>query len=158
MKFVTPYNGENKKVSIEFNGISLTDQACKDECDIGFIIENFVKTGQLPHQPQMSYQDCTSATSFEEAQLLVSQCKTDFELLPASERDKFGSVVGWLEYVNDQANLKDCLEKGYIAESSLTEEQLYNVYPERKPVETPVAQVVETVSTPVETPIVNANS
>lgn len=128
MEFVTPYNGKTKKVTQDFYEQSLTDQSCKDECDIGFIIENFVRTGQMPSQPQMNYTDCTTVQSFEEASMLVAQCKTDFELLPAVERDKFKTVQGWLEYCSNSENLKDCIEKGYISKESVDKDTLNKIY------------------------------
>lgn len=128
MEFVTPYNGKAKKVTQDFYEQSLTDQSCKDECDIGFIIENFVRTGQMPSQPQMNYTDCTTVQSFEEASMLVAQCKTDFELLPAVERDKFKTVQGWLEYCSNSDNLKDCIEKGYISKESVDKDTLNKIY------------------------------
>lgn len=128
MEFVTPYNGKTKKVTQDFYEQSLTDQSCKDECDIGFIIENFVRTGQMPSQPQMNYTDCTTVQSFEEASMLVAQCKTDFELLSAVERDKFKTVQGWLSYCSNPDNLKDCIEKGYISKESVDKDTFNRIY------------------------------
>lgn len=128
MEFVTPYNNSTKKITQDFYLPSLTDQSCKDECDIGFIIDNFVRTGQMPSKPEMNYIDCTTVQSFEEASMLVAQCKSDFEQLPAIERDKFKSVSGWLEYCTNPQNLKDCIEKGYISKESVHKDVLNEIY------------------------------
>lgn len=121
---VTPLNGKQKKVSLSFNDVSLTDQSAKEECDIGFIIEHFVKTGQSPDRPNMTYLDCTTVQSYEDAMALVAETKTQFELLPSSERDKFKTISGWLDYVNNPDNLADCVNKGYIADTPAVREVL----------------------------------
>lgn len=153
IQFITPYNGKIKKVQIEFNDVSLTDQSCKDECDIGFIIENFVRTGQLPEKPNMSYVDCTTVQQFEDSMQLVAETKTAFELLPAEDRDEFKTVSGWLSYVNNPDNLAECVKRGYIADSEAVQ-QILNPQPIVE--EKVVSEAQPTVSESIKE--VNANS
>lgn len=125
--FTTPYNGKNMKVSLYCPEPSLTEQIYKDECDIDFIIKNFVKTGELP-QSTMSFVDCTTVQDFQDAQYLVAECKSNFEQLPAVERDRFKTVENYLSFISDPKNLKESYEKGYIDRNTV---DLKDVYPEQ---------------------------
>lgn len=125
ISFKTPYQ-EQERQQISFDGVSLTDQSFKQECDIGFIIENFVKTGELP-ESSMSFVDCTTVQKFEDAMQLVAEAKSNFEQLPSSIRDEFKTVTNYLSYIADPANLKDSYERGLIDRSSVS---LEDVYPE----------------------------
>lgn len=125
-KYTVPYI--RKRVSVGFTQPSLTEQDKKNECDINYIINNFVKTGINPTAGrQMSYVDCTSVPKFEEAQLIVANTLSMFEALPANERDNFGTVQKYLEYVSNPDNLKDCYERGLIDKDSV---DIKDVYPE----------------------------
>lgn len=125
ISFKTPYQ-EQERQQISFDGVSLTDQSFKQECDIGFIIENFVKTGQLP-ESSMSFVDCTTVQKFEDAMQIVAEAKSNFEQLPSSIRDEFKTVTNYLSYISDPANLKDSYERGLIDKTSVN---LEDVYPE----------------------------
>lgn len=130
-EFITPYNGKNLRVQHDFLLPSLTDQSFKQECDIGYIIENCLRTGQVPQGPTSSYIDCTQVSDYQSAMQLVAQCKSDFASLPSKERDRFGTVEGYLEFISNRDNLKECYEKGYINRDSVSEDVLKTLYPER---------------------------
>lgn len=126
-KFKTLYDYE--QVSISFEQPSLTEQSYKDECDIDFIISNFVKTGIDPREGRkMSYVDCTQVKDFQAAQQLVADTKSMFYSLPAEVRDEFQTVGGYLEYVSNPENLKDCYERDLIDKTTVDEK---DVYPEK---------------------------
>lgn len=123
--FNTQYN-QSKRYSKIFTKPSLTDQSFKDECNIDFIISNFVRTGQVP-ESSMNFIDCTTVQQFEEAQMLVAEAKSNFEQLPAKVRSEFKNVQGYLEYISNPANLKDSYERGFIDRGSVS---LFDVYPD----------------------------
>lgn len=142
--FITPYNGFQRSVVKKFKKPSLTDQSFKQECDIGYIIESCLRTGQVPQGPSASYLDCTSVSDYQTAMQVVAQCKSDFECLPSKIRDEFKNVENYLEYIGNPSNLKDCYERGLIDPSSVTEDVLKQLYPERYNV------VSATAATPAE--------
>lgn len=154
MKFKNAYS-DSKKVVFNCTNPSLTDQSFKHECDIGFIIENYAKMGKSFDNSNLNYYDCTSVKDFQEAQLIVAEAKSNFEQLPSKDRDRFKTVENYLEFVSNQANLKESYEKGYIDRGSV---DIADVYPERyKVVETPVNEpssndVSVDKITPTETP------
>lgn len=123
IKFKTPYQ-QQERHQVKFEGISLTDQSFKQECDIGFIIENFVKTGTAPDS-SMSFVDCTTVQKFEDAMQIVAEAKSNFEQLPSSIRDEFKTVTNYLSYISNPANLKDSYERGLIDRSTVNLEAVY---------------------------------
>ena len=125
-KFLTQYSTK-KKVAITFKEPSLTDQSYKDDCDLGFIIVNYVSKGIPLPQSTMNYQDCTTVQDFESAMQLVAEAKSNFEQLPSKDRDRFGSVENYLDFISRSENLKESYEKGYIDPSTV---DLKDVYPE----------------------------
>lgn len=127
MKFKTAYD-RPKKVSQTFLKPSLTDQQFKQECDIGFIVENYAKLGKSFENTNANYFDCTQVQDYQSAQLLVAECKSNFEMLPSKDRDRFKTVENYLEFISNQANLKESYEKGYIDRSTV---DIADVYPER---------------------------
>lgn len=128
MKFTTQFS--RNVVSKKFKKPSKTEQCYKDECNIDFIISNFVRTGQDPTQgKQMSYVDCTQVKDFQAAQELVAATKSMFYSLPSQVRDEFKTVDNYLEYVSNPKNLKDCYERNLIDRSTVDE---FDVYPEHK--------------------------
>lgn len=126
-KFLTPYTTK-KKVVQKFELPSMTDQSYKDECDLGFIIENYVKKGIPLPDSSMNYVDCTTVQEFQDAQMLVAEAKSNFEQLPSKERDRFKTVENYLEFISNPSNLKESYEKNFIDRSSVS---LEDVYPER---------------------------
>lgn len=144
-KFFTPYT-TTKKVVVDFKEPSLTDQSYKDECDLGFIIENYVSKGIPLPQSTMNYQDCTTVQDYQSAMMLVAEAKSNFEQLPSKDRDQFGTVENYLEFISKAENLKTSYEKGYIDPSTV---DLMDVYPER------YQTVPEQIETPTVEPVVN---
>lgn len=140
MKFKTPYANLSRH-SLLFEGCSLTEQDHKDECDIGKIIESYVRTGQLPSQSQPSYLDCTQVQDYESAQYLIAEVNSQFNSLPAVDRERFVNVKNFLNFVSDPANLRECYEKNYINRDTV---DISKVYPERY---TDISQVSSTPAT-----------
>lgn len=127
MKFKNRYS-DSKDITKNFKNPSLTDQQFKQECDIGFIVEQYAKLGKTFDQSNLSYVDCTSVQDYQEAMFTVANAKSNFESLPAKDRDRFKTVENYLEFISNAANLKESFEKGYIDRGSVS---LEDVYPER---------------------------
>lgn len=128
MKFNTPYSSHNDPIAVELEP-SVTDQQYKDQCDINFIVNQYVKQGIPIPQQQVSYADLTNVSDYDEALMTVAQYKSAFESLPAVERERFhGDVREYLEFITNPGNLKESYEKNYIDPNSVA---LEAVYPER---------------------------
>ena len=106
MKFKTPYQ-ELPRCSLTFEKCSLTEQDHKDECDIGKIIASYVRTGQLPPQSQPSYIDCTDVQDYETAQMLIAEVNSQFNSLPAVDRERFVNVKNYLNILANPENLRE---------------------------------------------------
>lgn len=130
-KFATPFNRKYNKVVLKQVLPSMTDQDKKDECDLNFLIKQYVqRDGKLPCT-NAKYADLTKgnlATDYLDALQLVSEHSSNFEMLPAVDRERFGSVSKYLEFISNPANLKEAYTKGYIDRSTVSEEV---IFPER---------------------------
>lgn len=135
MKFNTQFSEHNDPISKE-DEPSLTDQQYKQECDLNFIVNQYVKTGTPIPQSPVSYADLTSVEDYQDALLTVSTYKTAFELLPAEERERFeGKVEKYLEFIVNPANLKESYEKGYVDPGSIAQDVIDSFY--TQPVNSP---------------------
>lgn len=129
MSFITAYSKiKNNPIASESKP-SLTDQKFKDQCDINFIVNQYVKLGIPIPQEQVNYGDLTDVKDYDEALMTVAQYKSAFESLPAVERERFhGDVREYLEFITNRDNLQEAYEKNYIDPNSVA---LDVVYPER---------------------------
>lgn len=108
---------------------SLTDESFKKECDIDFIISNFVQRGIEPPQHQIEYGKQFTSEDYMHSMNVLSECKSAYEALPAIEKERFNnSVTNFLDFVSNPDNLRESYEKGYIDPSSVN---VSDVYPER---------------------------
>lgn len=130
MKFVNKYQTIGKIYSEPVSEKpSLTDESFKQECDIDFIISNFVQRGIEPPEHQVQYGKQFTSADFEKSLATITECKSAFECLPAIEKEKFNnSVTNFLDFISNPVNLKVSYEKGYIDPQSVNIE---DVYPER---------------------------
>lgn len=127
MKFLSRYSN-SRDIGKKFLKPSLTDQQFKQECDVGYIVENYARLGKPFDQTGASYIDCTTVQDYQEAMYTVAHAKSNFESLPSKERDRFKTVENYLEFISDNANLKESYEKGYIDRNSV---DISDVYPEK---------------------------
>lgn len=126
-KFFNRYS-KPKDVSIDFTEPSLTDESFKQECDLGFIVENYVSKGLPLPTSTFNYADCTTVAQYEDAMQIVAEAKSNFEQLPSKDRDRFKTVEAYLEFISNPENLKESYEKNYIDPSSV---DLSDIYPEQ---------------------------
>lgn len=96
---------KSKRVTLE-TGKGLTEQSHARECDINYILKDYVKTGLIKHakENQGRYDDVTSA-DFQNAMFIVAQGKNMFEELPAQIRKSFSNdVSAFLEFAQNPNN------------------------------------------------------
>lgn len=133
MKFKTCYE-RNKRYFQDFNEPSLVDRSFDVECDLHYILNNFMRNGGTldrlkDRQNKLQYGISPDDDSFEKANLLVSEYKSQFNDLPAVIRREFNdSVSVYLAYVSNPDNLKDCYERQLIDPNSV---DIKDVYPEK---------------------------
>lgn len=130
MKFKTKFDTIGKFVfQPRSDKPSLTDESFKQECDIEFIISNFVQRGIEPPQHQVDYGKQITGADFMSAMETVAECKSVFESLSATEKERFdNSVTKFLDFVSDSSNLRESYEKGYINPDTV---DISDIYPER---------------------------
>lgn len=143
-----------ERFGLRFFEPSLTEQDHKNECDIGYIISCYVRTGQLPPQSQPNYMDCASVQDFETAQSIVADAKTQFYSLPSSERERFVTIQDYLKFISDPSNLRESYERNYINRDSVNIE---DVYPEQYRVQENSVQSQGVVSPGVSAPETQAS-
>ena len=123
--FFTPYNHDTQQHSKESAILcldpSLTKQEFTLESDPNYIIDRFVKGGDItlnPRKPQ--YGDFTNApSSYHEALNLVREAEQSFMALDAKIRAKFNNdPEEFLQFVGDPANAEQLIELG-LAEKPL---------------------------------------
>lgn len=93
-----------------------TKGSFKDECNINYIMNKYLKTGQLPNvRENLLYGEASGLDLFE-AQQLVAKANSMFEELPSNVRNKFENDQSkFLDFINDDKNLEEMIELG-IAE------------------------------------------
>lgn len=117
MKFPTFYNQFQKRPVLKQSKPSMTDQDKKQECDLNYIIQNYVRQGKELPYAHAQYGDISrlSLKDYQDAMLLTAEMKSNFEDLPAVEREKFhNNVSEYVDYISNYSNLKDCLERKLV--------------------------------------------
>lgn len=117
MKFPTFYNQFQKRPVLKQEKPSMTDQDKKQECDLNYIIQNYVRQGKELPYAHAQYGDISrlSLKDYQDAMLLTAEMKSNFEDLPAKEREKFhNNVSEYVDYISNYNNLKDCLERKLV--------------------------------------------
>lgn len=95
-------------------------QHFKDECDVNYVIRNFLRTGVLPvARGEGQYFDCTSAPDYQEACNRIAQVHAWFDALPSATRSLFNNDPSLcLEHLNSDHPDLDLLKKaGFILDS-----------------------------------------
>lgn len=96
---------------------SRTKQSFAEESDINFIVNRFMKTGEMPGNfaiPQ--HGDFTGLPNFHEAMSLVVDAQAQFASLPASIRSRFGNSPGkLLDFLSDEVNRDEAVRLGLVS-------------------------------------------
>lgn len=139
-----PYNYDSDELSEE-TGLkcldkSRTQQQFKQESDINYIAEKFMRTGEMPQLVNMPTSgDFQGIFDFQEAMNLINTAKHEFMALPAKIRSRFeNDPAKLISFLEDTNNRDEAIAIGLIPK------------PTPKPVEEPKDQ--GTPSTPPEAP------
>lgn len=106
-----------KRVQIQFDEVSRTKQAHKDECDVNKILKRYQQTQQLSHVNQVKgqYGDFSNVTDFQSSLNSVMEAEQNFMGLPAHIRKKFGNDPSALiHFLSDDKNYDHALELGLL--------------------------------------------
>lgn len=112
MAFLTRYSHAHPVTIID--GVSMTQQQYRDECDIDTILRRY-KVGQpLPATSRVgSYGDFTDFGDYQSCLERVRKADEDFASLPASLRARFGNdPVAYYQFVLDPSNQEECVKLG----------------------------------------------
>lgn len=112
--FRTAY-GPSRRVGKVCEGVSLTKQSFKDECDINLKVKRFQRAGMLPPAPEPRYAD-VSGLDFQAAQFAVTSVVSFFKSLPAELRKRFDNDPSKMAaFAADPANAAEAAELGLVA-------------------------------------------
>lgn len=101
----------------------------KKDCDVNFIVQKFMKTGQMSHlnQNQGSYADVTGIKDLLDSMSTVTRAQQTFNSLPAVLRKRFGnSPVEFVNFLDDPKNDAEAVKLGlkkYRLDEPLAREQ-----------------------------------
>lgn len=108
------------RVTAVNNAPTMTQQHFKDECDVNYIVRNFLRTGVLPvTRGQGQYFDVSAATDYKDACNRIITVNDWFSNLPSATRAEFNNDPGILLEVLDRASPDDItrLKKfGFLSE------------------------------------------
>ena len=101
---ITNHHELRRRTTIDCSSPVLTDQSYKNACDINVIMEQYAKTGLLPHQTSLEpqYLDNTLVPSLEIAFDIVSAASDAFFSLPPDIRKLMDNDPSQLEnFISD---------------------------------------------------------
>lgn len=108
---------ERIRVQTYFEGLSLTKQSFKAECDVNEILRKWQKTGLVTHvasQPP-KFGDFDQVVDYQGALNQVIAADAAFMALPSSVRDRFSNDAGALfAFVQDSSNRDEAISLGLI--------------------------------------------
>ena len=134
-----------RRVQLFFNpDEAMTQQHCKDECDIDNILSRYDRLGvdllELQAQNPGLYGDFSDVGSFQEAQNIIVAANAQFAALSASIRERFGNdPANFLRFMEDPKTNKDEMVKmglaSLIPEKEATIGDLQKTLQERLPLQ-----------------------
>lgn len=100
-----------------------TEQHHKDECDVNKIVRKYDKTGLLQHVTRIEAQyGDVSGVEYKRMQDQIKSAQSEFMLLPAKIRKRFGNnFMNLIEFMDDATNRDEAIELGLIKESWVPE-------------------------------------
>lgn len=132
MEFRTAY-GPKIKVELVCAEKSRTKQSMKQECDVNFIVQQFAKTGYLPHYEKYQgeygvFEDIDYHTAMNQ----VIEAQDAFMELPASVRKTFGNDPSlFMEFATNPENRQALADMGLAP--PITKEVKYQGTPDPDP-------------------------
>lgn len=108
---------KRKRVSKIFKQPSMAQQQFKDECDVNRIMERHVRFDvPIPNKQAWQVGDATVVKSLEDAIDLISNASSEFDLLPATVRERFSNdPLNLLKFVADEGNRLEAERLGLLA-------------------------------------------
>lgn len=108
-------NAVSDETGLKCEDPSLAQQNYRDSCDINYIVENFLSTGELPKAREGMYGDFTNGTDFHTAMNGVKVAMAGFYELPAHVRSEFENDPGkMLDFIADDRNRSKAVALGLI--------------------------------------------
>lgn len=107
-------------------GPSLTDQQFISDCDINCILNRYRITGSLPQTLRSGvFADVSSVTNFADMFEKVRLASEDFNALPSSIRDRFGSdAAAFYRFALNPDNVNECIKLGILEVSDADDSPL----------------------------------
>lgn len=99
----------NRRKPLDCSRPIITDQSHKEMVDINNIMENYVKTGQLPNYSgsPLLYVDDTQTPSFEESHEVLAFARKRFDMLPTALKNELSNdyrkLEPWIQTNPDRA-------------------------------------------------------
>lgn len=120
------YNYDANQASTD-SGLSCMDETLaqqhfREECDINYIVNTFLRTGVVPSVPLVeSFGDFSGVTDFHSALNTVLAAQESFMKLDPSLRNRFGNDPAQLiDFVADPANRPEAIRLGLVRGSDLS--------------------------------------
>lgn len=106
---------------IKLNTDNKVQQQFKDECNVGNIVERFVRTGVPPRIGRKPmFLDLTQVGDFTEMLNHVTAVNQEFMMLPAKTRSEFkndpAELLKFLDTLGDKESVKRALSHGLISQ------------------------------------------
>lgn len=109
MKYRSMYDSyDSNNYGLLLDDESITQQHCKDECDVNKILEKWLRTGSIEHVQKRAatYADVSQVpTDYATAFDVVSKADDSFMSLPAKVRKRFkndpGAFLDWMSQDTD---------------------------------------------------------
>lgn len=107
---------KRKPVIISDFGKGVVKQEFKAACDIGNIMNRYIKTKIAPVvSGEPMYGDFSNAVDYKESMNLVIKAQNQFDGLPANVRKRFSNdPMEFLDFVNDDSNKEEMKRLGLI--------------------------------------------
>lgn len=107
-------NGTKRVVTVNTEH-SLADQSQQEECDVNFIMDKYLKTGQVTHLTTLrgQFADVSEIPDLHTAMTQVTQAQQTFDQLPAELRERFGnSPIQMVKFLQDPRNDAEAIQLG----------------------------------------------
>lgn len=113
---VRDYFSDRVEVLLVCDDESRCQQQFSKEQDINFIIDRYLRTGQLPAAAEGVYADLASLPgNLAEAYEFVERAESGFGELPASLRERFDhDPVKFVEFCQDERNFDEAVKLGLL--------------------------------------------
>lgn len=134
MKIIELRPNGTKRVAIQFDDVSKTDQSWAEHVNINNIVERFLKTGQFDHlaKHQGLYLDVSEIPDLPEAIMKVRSANEAFASLPAEIRDKFqNDPVAFVDFLQDPNNTQQAIDMGLLPKDLTSQKQAENTNDEK---------------------------